>query len=175
MLDERRGDSGTDVFSTNNLDASGNPLWMYDKAVTGFSVVSREQFADDLDNTLPALIVEGPGKNAVAFDPAETLPGGAILPRRVLKPVESLVDLGGSRTNVKTYSKWEAGTWTVIFERDRETTQADDHTLHPDQLNYSFAFAIHDDHTGGRWHFVSFPVTLGAESSSATIKAKFNN
>lgn len=175
VLDARRGDSGTDVFSTNNLDANGNPLWMYDKAVTGFSVVTREQFAADLGNTLPALVVDGPGKNAVPFDPAGTVPGGAILPRRVLKPVESLVDNGGSRTNVKTYSKWEAGTWTVIFERDRETTNPDDHALNPDQQNYSFAFAIHDDNVAGRWHFVSFPVTLGAETSNATIKAKFND
>lgn len=175
VLDARRGDSGTDVFSTNNLDANGNPLWMYDKAVTGFSMVTREQFAEDLGNTLPALVVDGPGKNAVPFDAAQTVPGGAILPRRVLKPVESLVDKGGSRTNVKTYSKWEAGTWTVVFERDRETTNADDHSLNPDQQNYSFAFAIHDDNVAGRWHFVSFPVTLGAEGSSATIKAKFND
>ena len=63
----------------------------------------------------------------------------------------------------------------MIFERDRETTNPDDHALNPDQQNYSFAFAIHDDNVAGRWHFVSFPVTLGAETSNATIKAKFND
>jgi hypothetical protein len=179
VLSTRAGDAGSDVWVDQAPDADGRLAWMYDKAVTGFSAVSRDQFYDDLENTLPALIIAGPGKNAVPFDPAVSFQQGAILPRRVLVPVEAFADVVppktvGSRTDVKTYSHWKDGVWTVIFERDRRTAQVDDHDLNPDLSMYSFAFSVHDDHAAGRWHFVSFPLTLGGTGSGAAIQARFN-
>ncbi|HDP90198.1 MAG TPA: hypothetical protein ENN42_09670 [Thioalkalivibrio sp.] len=179
VLASRAGDSGSDVFSTNALDLEGNPTWMYDAAIMGFNALPRDAWWNNLENA-PPLIIAGPNMNAAPFDPTVAFDDGAIIPRRVLVPVEAFADVDppkteGSRTDVKAYSKWtEDGTWTVIFERDLDTGDLEgDHFIALD-VPYTIAFAVHDDHAAGRWHHVSFPVTLGSDATGATIKAKLN-
>jgi len=43
-------------------------------------------------------------------------------------------------------------------------------TLQPGK-EYNFGFAIHDDHTAGRYHYVSFGYTLGLDNAGASINA----
>lgn len=58
-------------------------------------------------------------------------------------------------------------TWTVNFTRKLKGGEGDV-TLQPGK-EYNFGFAIHDDHTAGRYHYVSFGYTLGLDNPGAGI------
>jgi hypothetical protein len=60
-------------------------------------------------------------------------------------------------------------TWTVNFKRKLKGGDGDV-TLQPGK-EYNFGFAIHDDHTVGRYHYVSFGYTLGLDNAGASINA----
>lgn len=60
-------------------------------------------------------------------------------------------------------------TWTVTFTR-KLAGGAGDVKLEAGKL-YNFGFAIHDDHTVGRYHYVSFGYTLGLNNAKAEINA----
>jgi hypothetical protein len=181
VMASRASDAGANPWATNTA-AAGNymydDVWMAayitanypdytgEKAVNAFPAALWD---DELDNA-PALILDGVNANAVPFDAvAAGFVEGDILPRIRLTSLAS-----GSRNDVKTYSSWQDGTYTVIFQRLRDTGVNDDHVLDPDVENYSFAFSVFQSHTQHRWHHVTFPVTLGMEGGTATIKAKLN-
>ncbi len=182
VMDSRANDDGSNFYATQDPDeVTGELEWMYDPAwmadfiaehapdyegETNVSAISDDLW-EALEQNAPTLVLEGPNANAVAFDAAEVNEGD-IIPRRILTPQDN------SRTDVNAYSAWEDGTWTVIFERARDTGNPDDHVLNPGAESYSFAFAAHQENTVHRWHHVTFPVTLGMEGSGADIEAKLN-
>ena len=174
------GTTGTNPFVQNEDPiGSGNIKWMYDDAVMGFNAWPRSEWNAE-DQNAPPLIIGGPNANAEPFDPGVDFEDGALIPKWALQPVEPGVT-GGSRADVKTYTTYAVdpdtgeGTWTVVFERARVTGNADDHDLNPDSEDYTFAFAVYDDHSNVRWHHVTFPVSLGTEGSGADIEAHYNN
>ncbi len=58
-------------------------------------------------------------------------------------------------------------TWTVNFTR-KLSGGAGDVALQPGK-EYNFGFAIHDDHTAGRYHYVSFGYTLALDNPQAGV------
>lgn len=60
-------------------------------------------------------------------------------------------------------------TWAVTFTRKLSGGEGDV-TLQPGK-EYNFGFAIHDDYTSGRYHYVSFGYTLGLDNPKAGINA----
>lgn len=59
--------------------------------------------------------------------------------------------------------------WTVNFTRKLKGGDGDV-ALQPGK-EYNFGFAIHDDYTVGRYHYVSFGYTLGLDNAGASINA----
>jgi hypothetical protein len=79
---------------------------------------------------------------------------------------------------VKAYSEWADGIWTVIFVRALNTNDnRSDTPLDgiPTGTSYTFNFGVFDDHVSNRRHHVTFPFTIGNESTTATIKARAQN
>lgn len=63
----------------------------------------------------------------------------------------------------------EGGNWTVTFTRPL-AGDTGRHALTPGK-SYNFGFAIHDDHSDGRYHHVSLGYTLGLDDAKATVNA----
>lgn len=86
---------------------------------------------------------------------------GHIAERRVMEGGKALVSAEG---------KNDGGTWTVTFVR-KLTGGEGDVALAPGKV-YNFGFAIHDDHSGGRFHHVSLGYTLGLDAKADITAAK---
>lgn len=85
---------------------------------------------------------------------------GHIAERRVMEGGKALSEARG---------ELKGDTWTVNFTRKLAGGEGDI-KLEPGKV-YNFGFAIHDDHTAGRYHYVSFGYTLGLGNAKADINA----
>ncbi len=85
---------------------------------------------------------------------------GHIAERRVMEGGKALSEARG---------ELKGDTWTVNFTRKLAGGEGDV-KLEPGKV-YNFGFAIHDDHTAGRYHYVSFGYTLGLGNAKADINA----
>jgi hypothetical protein len=85
--------------------------------------------------------------------------GGYVADRRVLEPATRILATGAL----------EGDTWTVTFSRPLQGGEGDV-SLEPGQV-YNFGFAIHDQHSAGRFHHVSLGYRLGIDAA-ADITAK---
>lgn len=86
---------------------------------------------------------------------------GYVADKRVMEGGKALVDAKG---------ELKGDTWTVNITR-KLTGAEGDVKLEAGKL-YNFGFAIHDDYTNGRFHYVSFGYTLGLDNAKADINAK---
>ncbi|SCZ65666.1 Ethylbenzene dehydrogenase [Thiohalomonas denitrificans] len=173
VMDGRNNDDSPNFYHAQNPDdTTGDLEYMYDATwMEGFIADNFPDYEgetrvnalpaavyDAIENNAPTLVTAGDNQNAVAFDAATAnFEEGDYIPRRWLS------EETGSRTDVKAYSAWEDGTWTVIFERPLDTGNEDDHALSgiANGEGFSFAFAAHQDNTVHRWHHVTFPITVG--------------
>jgi hypothetical protein len=170
VLEYRNADlGGVQAF----FDQMPNDMrWMYDRALVGFNAIPMSEYESRLKDT--PLIIEGPYKNAVPYDPNAGFAPGDILPRRVLRHAT------GNRADLTTYSEWRNGVWTVIFQRALVTanTAGVNATDKPfDFVSgavYTLGFGVFDDFTTSRRHYVTFPITLGSEATGAMIRARAN-
>jgi hypothetical protein len=64
---------------------------------------------------------------------------------------------------------WEDSMWTVTWTRPLDTGNADDKAMQEGEV-YNIGVAVHDDNVTTRFHFVSFPFTLGI-GAEADIEA----
>jgi hypothetical protein len=89
------------------------------------------------------------------------------------KPVDGYVAdkrvMEGGKALVSAEGKLNGDTWTVTFTRKLSGGEGDV-ALQPGKT-YNFGFAIHDDHTKGRFHHVSLGYTLGLDNTKADINA----
>lgn len=85
---------------------------------------------------------------------------GDVLASRNMEGGEG-VEFSGGLTN---------GKWSVVMKRKLSSEQSGDISLATDQL-YNLGFAIHDDHTLGRYHHVSLGYKLGFDNDEAEINA----
>ncbi|BAN34218.1 ethylbenzene dehydrogenase [Sulfuricella denitrificans skB26] len=83
---------------------------------------------------------------------------GYIADKRVMEGGKALQEAKG---------ELKGDTWTVSFTR-KLSGGAGDVALQPGK-EYNFGFAIHDDHTAGRYHYVSFGYTLALDNPKAGI------
>lgn len=139
--------------------------WMYDKSVTGFhavpaTAVDQETKELRLDWTLAyPLITQGPDRNAVPLR-QDAIQEGDLLPRRVLRFAT------GVRGRTHAFSHWSplSNTWTVTFRRPLAgaASDLDLSSIKTDGL-LTMAFGIFDNYATSRYHFVTFPVSVGAD------------
>lgn len=101
------------------------------------------------------------------FDPDRVWQNGDVIPRRTLRRPD------GSRADITAPGKghWADGYWDVTLGRALDTGAPQDDKILHDLGVYDVAFAIHRNATGGRWHYVSLPQSLGL-SRQADITAE---
>ncbi|MDP2267208.1 MAG: ethylbenzene dehydrogenase-related protein, partial [Thiobacillus sp.] len=89
------------------------------------------------------------------------------------KPVDGHVAdrraMEGGKALSEARGELKGDTWTVDFTRKLAGGEGDV-KLEPGKT-YNFGFAVHDDHTDGRFHYVSFGYTLGLGNAKADINA----
>jgi hypothetical protein len=93
------------------------------------------------------------------------------------KPVDGYVlearHMGGGKSLTKAEGKKEANRWVVIFERDLAGSGKGDHTI-SDGKTYNFGFAVHEDHSTARFHYVSLGYIFGLDKPMADVKNYIN-
>lgn len=155
VLEYRLSDSGRSPFTT-----PAQPSFMYDQSKTGFRAIPEARFAELLPR-LPLIM----GNTAVPIDPATRFASGDLLPRNVLRTPE------GSGADVLANGSWARGRWVVELRRRLVTGNPDDKPLAPGRV-YRFGLAVFNDKVSNRYHFISFPQTLGlGKETLATIRA----
>lgn len=89
------------------------------------------------------------------------------------KPVDGYVAdrrvMEGGKALSEAHGELKGDIWTVDFTRKLAGGEGDI-KLEPGKT-YNFGFAVHDDHTDGRFHYVSFGYTLGLGNAKADINA----
>jgi len=79
----------------------------------------------------------------------------------------------GGKSLVKAEGKKEGNKWVVSFERTLAGTGQGDHGI-AEGKSYNFGFAIHDDHTNARHHYVSLGYIFGLDKPMADVKNYIN-
>lgn len=161
VLEYRLFDEGRNPFGSNMDRETNAPRFMFDEAKAGFKALTE---ADIEELTEPyALIRED---NAAPYDPDAGWEEGDILPGIVLSREDAS---GSAADNDEVVGVWQDGVWTVTWTRPLDTGNADDKALTEGQT-YNVGVAVHDDNVTTRFHFVSFPFTLGI-GTEADIEA----
>jgi len=168
-VSEVRGSDGGRAPFGDNWDGQQNrPRFMFDPEKTGgrraYSWVDLTQGRISFDGNY--YLHED---NRVAFDPNAGWRDGDTIPRRLLQMPQ------GSRGDIRVVSgqgRWSNGFWEVTLRRAMDTGNPTDDKIILDRRVYDLAFAVHRDANGGRWHYVSLPVTLGVgrEAELAAVR-----
>ncbi len=165
VLDYRHSSAGTGPYTTNALDESGRPQWMFDPAAADFRALrfeglkNREYGQDDLYYLTEA--------HAAPFDPDHGWQEGDAIPQRFLRQPS------GSRGAIRADGGYRDGAWRIRLTRSLESPDPlDSKELRTGEV-YTVAFAVHSGGVGARHHLVSQPVTLSlGEHSGAEIRAE---
>ena len=90
------------------------------------------------------------------------------------KPVDGYVAdkrvMEGGKALVSAEGKKDGDTWTVTFTRKLTGGEGDIALV--SGKSYNMGFAIHNDHSAGRFHHVSFGYTLGIDTKADITAAK---
>ncbi len=79
----------------------------------------------------------------------------------------------GGKSLVKAEGKKDGNKWVVTFERDLAGKGKGDHTIAADKVYY-FGFAIHEDYTNARFHYVSLGYQFGLDKENKDVKSHIN-
>ena len=167
IAEARLGDAGKSSAGSNWDGEKKQPRLMFNAATTGYKAlkwddVKQGKIAQDSTYFLR----EG---EAVPFDPAAGWINGDTLPRRTLRtPEGSMADIA-----VQGKGRWADGYWDVTLTRKLDTGNPLDDKVLRDQGAYAVAFAIHRNATGGRWHYVSLPASLGLGRAGDIVATRF--
>lgn len=90
-----------------------------------------------------------------------------------LGPVDGWVDserhMDGGKSQLKAEGKKEGNKWVVIFERAKAGGGKGDHAITADKV-YNFGFALHEDYTNARYHYVSLGYQFGLDKPNPGVK-----
>ena len=168
VLDTRSSDSteGSRLYSTNWDGDLGQPSYMFDPDMTG-------QYAMDWDKLIALDYSQDEWyylseENAVPFDPDHEWQEGDTLPRRFLSEPD------GSRADIWAQGIALEGGWDLELRRALDTGNPTDDKILSDLGLYDVAFAVHRMATGGRWHYVSFPFSLGLGRDAQIEAVRFS-
>ena len=167
IAEARMGDAGKSSSGSNWDSDKKQPKLMFNPATTGYKALKWDDVQQGrISQESTYFLREG---EAVPFDPAAGWANGDTLPRRTLRtPEGSMADIG-----VQGKGRWADGFWDVTLTRKLNTGNPLDDKILKDQGAYAVAFAIHRDATGGRWHYVSLPASLGLGRSGDIVAQSF--
>ena len=90
-----------------------------------------------------------------------------------LSPVDGWVDserhMDGGKSQLKAEGKKEGNKWVVIFEQSMAGGGKGDHAIVADKV-YNFGFALHEDYTNARFHYVSLGYQFGLDKPNPGVK-----
>lgn len=167
IAEARLGDAGKSSAGSNWDDEKKQPKLMFNAATTGYKALKWDDVkGGKIAQDSPYFLREG---EALPFDPAAGWVNGDTLPRRTLRaPEGSMADIA-----VQGKGRWADGFWDVTLTRKLDTGHPLDDKVLKDQGAYAVAFAIHRDATGGRWHYVSLPASLGLGRAGDIVATRF--
>ena len=88
-------------------------------------------------------------------------------------PIDGWVDserhMEGGKSQLKAEGKKEGNKWVVIFERNKAGGGKGDHAITADKV-YNFGFALHEDYTNARFHYVSLGYQFGLDKPNPGVK-----
>lgn len=164
----RLSDAGKGPYTTNWDNGKKQPRLMFDAAKAGHTALKWDdivsgKIAQDSQHALREDI-------AAPFDPAFAWKEGDTLPRRIIRASD------GSRADIKVAGTalWADGSWDVMLRRKMDTGNRLDDKIFVDRGVYHVAFAVHRQATGGRWHYVSLPLTVGLGRDADINAVRFN-
>lgn len=92
------------------------------------------------------------------------------------KPVDGYVAdkrvMEGGKGLVKAEGVKDGNKWVVTFERNLTGGGTGDHAITADKI-YNFGFAIHEDHTEARYHYVSLGYQFGLDKDVEGVKSYY--
>jgi hypothetical protein len=162
VFEYRLFDEGKNPFSWNVDRSTMTPKFMFDEAKAGAKSITVDDIGDP---TKPHAIIRE--ENAVPYDPDAGWQEGDVLPGRLLSGEDAE---GSAADNQDVEGAWENGVWTVTWARPLDTGHPEDDKILREGETYNVGLAVHDDNVTTRFHFVSFPVTLGI-GAEADIEA----
>lgn len=83
--------------------------------------------------------------------------------------VDSERHMSGGKSQLKAEGKKEGNKWVVTFERALAGGGKGDHSITADKV-YNFGFAIHEDFTNARFHYVSLGYQFGLDKPNPSVK-----
>ncbi len=161
----RDGDAGSSSYTTNWDSDAGQPRVMFDIATGGYRALNWDDVRNGrISQEQTYALITG---EAVPFDPDAGWQNGDVLPRRIIRPGS------GSRGDISAEGRWTDGYWDVTLSRALDTGNPMDDKILQDHGTYDVAFAIHRNATGGRWHYVSLPFSLGLAHEADIMATRF--
>lgn len=157
----RQFDAGGRVFATNWDRQAQTPKYMFDPHTNQGRPALREAALRN-----PQSLYFLGDNNKVPYDATHAWQEGDLLLRRYL--TAKVTGSGGDNSQVT--GRHDKGAWTVTWRRRLNTGHPDDVMLRPGQ-SYTVGFAVHDDHTTGRRHYVSFPFSLTLGKGTSHLNA----
>lgn len=167
VAEARLSDTGKSPFATNWDGEKKLPRLMFDTAKAGHAALKWDDIkAGKITQDVAYALRED---LAVPFDAAAQWKEGDTLPRRIVRPADA------SRADIKVLGKgqWANGFWDVTLSRKMDTGNRQEDKILSDQGIYHVAFAVHGQATGGRWHYVSLPVSVGMGRAADITAQRF--
>lgn len=82
-------------------------------------------------------------------------------------------EMEGGKSLIKAEGKKDGNKWTVTFERSLAGAGKGDHAIVAGKT-YNFGFAIHEDYTNARFHYVSLGYQFGLDKAMPEVKNYIN-
>ena len=164
VLEYRLFDRGKKNFSWNVDNKTMTPKFMFNAKKVGAKSIT---VADIGNPAKPIAIIKE--ENAVAYDPNAGWKKDDVLPGRLLTRTGAQ---GSVADNNASKGVWKDGTWIVTWSRPLNTGHPGDDKILKVGGVYDISFAVHDDNVTTRFHFVSFPMTLGVGAKAALEAVK---
>lgn len=164
----RLSDSGRGAYATNWDGGKKQPRVMFDPAKNGGAKALK--WEDVIGGKIAQGAVHGLSEEVSApFDPSAAWQEGDTIPRRMLRAPQA------SRADIAVSGKalWADGIWEVTLRRKMNTERPLEDKIIRDGGSYQAAFAIHRQATGGRWHYVSLPISIGFGRQGDVVAAAF--
>ncbi len=162
----RNSDEGKGPYTTNWDDKTKQPKWMFNPEKVGFYALKWDDVKNHRLSQKDIYYISQ--DIALPFDRNHQWQEGDTIPRQLLRKPQ------GSRGDIQAVGKWQDGIWDVTMWRKLDTGHPlDDKILRPKRI-YHIAFGVHKDYTGSRWHYISFPYTLGLDTEADIVARRFD-